>query len=188
MLAEEGSSFEQNPPTLVEFIRRDLRWCQGNMQYWHFLRMPGLQPVSRYQLAFAILMFIGSPAWIGMLLIGSAAVALAPTPADFMRWDAGIAAPRPGAGDVVCAQYRDRDRRADPREAAAPVRRRAAVHRELHASPSSSSCCSLPSCGRATRCFWRGFCSAAPSAGARRRATITRCRGRSRCGTSGRRP
>jgi membrane glycosyltransferase len=91
VLAGEGSSFEQNPPTLVEFIRRDLRWCQGNMQYWHFLRMPGLPFLSRYQLAFAILMFLGSPAWMGLLLIGSAAVALAPTPADFMRWDAGIA-------------------------------------------------------------------------------------------------
>ena len=54
VLADEGASFEQNPPTLVEFIRRDLRWCQGNMQYWHFLRMPGLRPVSRYQLVFAI--------------------------------------------------------------------------------------------------------------------------------------
>src|SRR5215475_8377110 len=32
VLAGEGSSFEQNPPTLLEFIRRDLRWCQGNMQ------------------------------------------------------------------------------------------------------------------------------------------------------------
>ena len=91
VLAEEGSSFEQNPPTLVEFIRRDLRWCQGNMQYWHFLRMPGLQPVSRYQLMFALLMFLGSPAWIGLLLFGTLGVALAPTPADFMRWDAGIA-------------------------------------------------------------------------------------------------
>jgi len=91
VLAGEGSSFEQNPPTLVEFIRRDLRWCQGNMQYWQFLRLPGLHPLSRYQLAFAILMFLGSPAWIGLLLIGSAAVALAPTPSDFMRWDAGIA-------------------------------------------------------------------------------------------------
>ncbi len=88
VLAEEGASFEQNPPTLVEFIRRDLRWCQGNMQYWHFLRSPGLRPVSRYQLAFAILMFIGSPAWIGMLWLGSAAAALAP--AEFMRPDAGI--------------------------------------------------------------------------------------------------
>ncbi len=91
VLAGEGSSFEQNPPTLLEFIRRDLRWCQGNMQYWHFLRMPGLPLLSRYQLAFAILMFLGSPAWIGLLLIGSAAVALSPTPADFMRWDAGMA-------------------------------------------------------------------------------------------------
>jgi len=91
VLAEEGSSFEQNPPTLVEFIRRDLRWCQGNMQYWHFLRADGLRPVSRYQLAFAIVMFVGSPAWIGLLLIGAAAVAMAPSPADFMRWDAGLA-------------------------------------------------------------------------------------------------
>jgi membrane glycosyltransferase len=91
VLAEEGSSFEQNPPTLVEFVRRDLRWCQGNMQYWHFVRMPALAPVSRCQLALAILMFIGSPAWIAMLLVASAAVAAAPTPADFMRWDAGIA-------------------------------------------------------------------------------------------------
>jgi membrane glycosyltransferase len=91
VLAEEGASFEQNPPTLVEFIRRDLRWCQGNMQYWHFLALPGLRPVSRYQLAFAILMFLGSPAWIGMLLIGSVAVALAPTWSDFIRGDAGLA-------------------------------------------------------------------------------------------------
>jgi membrane glycosyltransferase len=90
-LAEEGSSFEQNPPTLVEFIRRDLRWCQGNMQYWHFLRAEGLRPVSRYQLGFAILMFVGSPAWIALLLLGAAAVAIAPAPADFMRWDAGMA-------------------------------------------------------------------------------------------------
>jgi membrane glycosyltransferase len=91
VLAEEGSSFEQNPPTLVEFIRRDLRWCQGNMQYWHFLRADGLRPVSRYQLAFAILMFVGSPAWIFLLLLGAAAVAMAPSPADFMRWGAGVA-------------------------------------------------------------------------------------------------
>jgi len=91
VLVGEGSSFEQNPPTLAEFIRRDLRWCQGNMQYWHFLRMPGLPFLSRYQLAFAILMFLGSPAWMGLLLIGSAAVALSPTPADFMRRDAGMA-------------------------------------------------------------------------------------------------
>src|SRR5262249_8593391 len=39
---------------------------------------------------------------------------------------------RPRAGDVVCTQYRHRDRRVDPRQAAASLRRRSAVQRELH--------------------------------------------------------
>ena len=90
VLPEEGLGWEENPPTLLEFIRRDLRWCQGNMQYWRFLVWPGLEPVSRYHLGLAILMFVGSPAWIGMLLIGTLGLALAETPADFMRMDAGI--------------------------------------------------------------------------------------------------
>ena len=36
VLPEEDLGWEENPPTLIEFIRRDLRWCQGTMQYWHF--------------------------------------------------------------------------------------------------------------------------------------------------------
>ena len=91
VLPEEDLGWEENPPTLIEFIRRDLRWCQGNMQYWRFLSLPGLKFVSRYQLAFAILMFLGSPAWIGLLVLGTLSVALAATPADFIRADAGLA-------------------------------------------------------------------------------------------------
>ena len=113
VLAEEGASFEQNPPTLVEFIRRDLRWCQGNMQYWHFLRMPGLQPVSRYQLVFALLMFLGSPAWIGLLLVGTLGGRAGADAGRFHAMGCGHRAPLLRAGDVVCAQYRHHDRRAD---------------------------------------------------------------------------
>jgi membrane glycosyltransferase len=83
VLPDEGTSWEENPPTLLEFIRRDLRWCQGNMQYWRLLAMPGLKPVSRFQLLFAILMYLGSPAWIAMIAIG--AVALARSPASTAR-------------------------------------------------------------------------------------------------------
>ena len=43
-----------------------------------------MQLVSRFQLGFAMLMFLGSPAWIGMLVVGTLAVAFAPTPADFI--------------------------------------------------------------------------------------------------------
>ena len=90
VLPDEGLGWEENPPTLLEFIRRDLRWCQGNMQYWRFLTLADLRPVSRYQLGLAILMFIGSPAWTGMLALSTLALALAETPANFMRFDAGM--------------------------------------------------------------------------------------------------
>jgi membrane glycosyltransferase len=91
VLPQEDLGWEENPPTLLEFIRRDLRWCQGNMQYWRFLSLPGLKPVSRYQLALAILMFIGSPAWIGLLVLGTLAEAFFHTPGSFIRADAGTA-------------------------------------------------------------------------------------------------
>lgn len=91
VLPKEDESWEENPPTLIEFIRRDLRWCQGNMQYWRFLALPGLKPVSRYQLAFALLMFLGSPAWMGLLVLGTLAVALAPADGAVIRPEAGLA-------------------------------------------------------------------------------------------------
>ena len=94
VLPVDDFSWEENPPTLIEFSRRDLRWCQGNMQYWPFLVLPGLKPVSRYNLAVAVLMFIGSPAWIGMLVVGTLAVAFAGTPADIIH---------PGLGKIVFA-------------------------------------------------------------------------------------
>ena len=91
VLPEEDLGWEQNPPTLIEFLRRDQRWCQGNLQYWPFIKMPGLKPVSRFQLFFAMLMFLASPAWIGMLIVGAIDAALAPTTADFMHFGAGHA-------------------------------------------------------------------------------------------------
>lgn len=67
----EDESFEENPPNLLDFIQRDLRWCAGNLQYVSFLSMPGLKATSRIQLFLAILMFLSGPAWllgIGLLL------------------------------------------------------------------------------------------------------------------------
>ncbi|HEY2135923.1 MAG TPA: hypothetical protein VGH49_08535 [Xanthobacteraceae bacterium] len=90
VLPVEHQSWEENPASLLEFIRRDLRWCQGNMQYWHLLGLRSLRPVSRYQLAFAIMMFLGSPAWIGLLVAGALAAAFA-APGQFIRSDAGTA-------------------------------------------------------------------------------------------------
>ncbi|MEZ5900171.1 MAG: glucans biosynthesis glucosyltransferase MdoH [Hyphomicrobiaceae bacterium] len=65
----ERGSYEENPPDVLEFIHRDVRWCQGNMQYLKLLGTPGLHPVSRFQLVWAILMFIGVPAWTVMIAL-----------------------------------------------------------------------------------------------------------------------
>ena len=91
VLPEEDLGWEENPPTLIEFIRRDLRWLQGTLQYGFFLGLPGLKFVSRFQLAFAMMMFLGSPAWIGLLIVGTIAIATSESMADFIRADAGYA-------------------------------------------------------------------------------------------------
>jgi len=91
VLPDEGGSWEENPTTLLEFIRRDLRWCQGNMQYWRLLALPGLKPTSRFQLVFAILMYLGSPAWIAMIAIGAVALARSPAPTARLGFGAGAA-------------------------------------------------------------------------------------------------
>jgi membrane glycosyltransferase len=70
VLPVEDGSWEENPPNLPEFIRRDLRWCQGNMQYLRLLGLGGLPTVSRIQLVLAIAMYFGSLAWIGLMFAG----------------------------------------------------------------------------------------------------------------------
>ena len=42
VLPVEGGSWEENPPTMLDFAQRDVRWCQGNMQYVKLLDLPGL--------------------------------------------------------------------------------------------------------------------------------------------------
>ena len=69
VLPEERGSWEENPPTMLEFAQRDIRWCQGNMQYIRLLDLPGLYPMSRFQLIWAILMFTGIPAWTLMIAL-----------------------------------------------------------------------------------------------------------------------
>ncbi|GGE37789.1 hypothetical protein GCM10007276_13980 [Agaricicola taiwanensis] len=72
VLPEEGGSWEDNPPTLIDFNKRNLRWCQGNMQYFKLLGLPGLRPTSRVQIVLAILMYVGAAAWMSFIALGAA--------------------------------------------------------------------------------------------------------------------
>jgi membrane glycosyltransferase len=75
----EDGSWEENPPTLTEYIRRDLRWCEGNLQYIHLLTLPNLKFISRMQLSLAIFMFLGSPAWISLIVISCTSLVIFPS-------------------------------------------------------------------------------------------------------------
>ncbi len=133
VLPVEGMSWEENPPTLMEFSRRDLRWCQGNMQYWQLLGLPGLKPVSRFQLVFAIQMYLGSPAWMAMTAIGTVLLALSNTPAAQyvpVKAGAGTRAVHHHDADDLCAEDRDHHRCDADARGAALLRRRPGVRRE----------------------------------------------------------
>jgi membrane glycosyltransferase len=50
-------SWEAGPPTLVDYARRDQRWCTGNMQHLRLLLARGLTFVSRAQLGMGALSY-----------------------------------------------------------------------------------------------------------------------------------
>ena len=70
VIPDEFGSWEENPTNLPDFIKRDLRWCNGNLQYIHLLGMPGLIGMGRFQLINAIAMYVGAPMNFVMLMAG----------------------------------------------------------------------------------------------------------------------
>jgi membrane glycosyltransferase len=84
VLPEEDGSFEENPPALLDFVHRDLRWCNGNLQYFKILGIPGLLPTNRAQIALAIQMFLVSPATVLFAVLAAIAAA---------RWPSEVAFP-----------------------------------------------------------------------------------------------
>lgn len=71
VLAEESKSHEENPPSLADFVRRELRWCNGNLQYIRLLGLRRLKPISRLQLLLAIQMYVAAPAWIAFIALSA---------------------------------------------------------------------------------------------------------------------
>ncbi len=102
LLPEEDGSFEANPPALPEFMRRELRWLAGNLEYRHLLRMPGLRPMGRWQLIQAILLFGCTPFYLIFLFAAAFAAAAdrqSPFPAGavltvMLAWAGAIYAPK----------------------------------------------------------------------------------------------
>ena len=67
VLADDEGSTEAHPPTLPDYLARDVRWAAGNMQYRFLLARPELGPLGRLQMLQAILHYVLTPFWFAML-------------------------------------------------------------------------------------------------------------------------
>jgi membrane glycosyltransferase len=65
-----GGSFEECPPSLLDFAARDRRWCQGNLQHLAVLPARGLHWVSRLHLLTGIGSYLTAPLWLLFLVFG----------------------------------------------------------------------------------------------------------------------
>jgi len=70
MTATLGGSFEECPPSMLDYAARDRRWCQGNLQHLAVLPSRGLHWVSRLHLMTGIGSYLTAPLWFLFLVLG----------------------------------------------------------------------------------------------------------------------
>jgi membrane glycosyltransferase len=63
-------SCEETPATMLDFIRRDHRWCQGNMQHLGLLKTRSMTVMNRVQMAMGFMAYFSSPLWLASLIAG----------------------------------------------------------------------------------------------------------------------
>jgi membrane glycosyltransferase len=66
----EGT-YEEAPPTLVDHLIRDRRWCQGNLQHMWLIFARRLPFSVRMHLFMGIMAYLGSPIWFLFLVLGT---------------------------------------------------------------------------------------------------------------------
>ncbi len=66
----EGT-YEEAPPTLVDHLIRDRRWCQGNLQHMWLIFARKLPFSVRMHLFMGIMAYLGSPLWFLFLILGT---------------------------------------------------------------------------------------------------------------------
>ncbi|MBU0645775.1 MAG: glucans biosynthesis glucosyltransferase MdoH [Alphaproteobacteria bacterium] len=77
-----AGSYEEGPENMIDFAKRDRRWCQGNLQHIRVISAPGLKGWSRFVFFQGILSYVAPLFWVMFLASNLYATATAPEP-DF---------------------------------------------------------------------------------------------------------
>jgi membrane glycosyltransferase len=117
----EGS-YEEIPPTLIDYAKRDRRWCQGNLQHLRLALAHGFNALSRLHFSMGVMSYAASPLWL-LFLIATGVEALIQTRQEtgllFRReLDTGVAGVVRGGNDHGAASHPDH---AVPAQAAGPA-------------------------------------------------------------------
>jgi membrane glycosyltransferase len=62
-------SYEELPPTLIDYAKRDRRWCQGNLQHLRMVFTKGISGLSRLYFMMGIMSYLSSPLWLLFLVL-----------------------------------------------------------------------------------------------------------------------
>jgi membrane glycosyltransferase len=69
-LPELEGSFEEVPPTIIDDLKRERRWAQGNIQHLSLLFGEGLKPAHRFLFVNGAMAFLTAPLWGLFILFG----------------------------------------------------------------------------------------------------------------------
>jgi len=88
-------SYEESPPTILDELKRDQRWCQGNLQHLRLLFGEGIRAGHRAIMAMGVMAYASAFLWTIFLFLSTAEVAAAslippvyfsPAPSLFPFW------------------------------------------------------------------------------------------------------
>jgi membrane glycosyltransferase len=69
-------SYEEMPPNLIDELKRDRRWCQGNLMNARLMLTKGLHPAHRVVFMTGVMAYLSAPLWFLFLVLSTVQLAM----------------------------------------------------------------------------------------------------------------
>jgi len=69
---DQPGSYEELPPNLLDELKRDRRWCHGNLMNFRLFLVKGMHPVHRAVFLTGVMSYLSAPLWFMFLALSTA--------------------------------------------------------------------------------------------------------------------
>lgn len=69
-------SYEELPPNLLDELKRDRRWCHGNLMNFRLFLVKGMHPVHRAVFLTGVMSYLSAPLWFLFLVLATSLLAI----------------------------------------------------------------------------------------------------------------